>query len=892
VLVIEGDPGIGKTTLWRESMRLADERGYRVLSCRPAEAESKLSFAGLADLLGSVSAEVLDDLPAPQRRALEIALLRADPDEGELDRGTVFAAFVSAARSLARARPLVVAVDDVQWLDAPSAAALDFALRRLGNSPIGVIVSVRVEGRGIATSSFEQALAKGQLERVRLGPLSLAALHRLLSDRLGHTFPRPTLVRLARASDGNPFFALEIARELLARGQLAPGESLPVPDNLRDLVAARIEGLPARTREALLVASALSEPTVDLVGAPALAPAEKAGLVQIEGDRVVFAHPLYASAIYASASTARRRTLHRELAETVIDFEEHGRHLGLSAEEADEEVAGALEEAGTRARARGAPDAAAELLEQARRLTPPERRDDFLRRGVKAADHYAHAGHRERARGLLEEIASGAPAGPARAEALSLLGEVRCYQDSFAEAVPLLHEALAEASDPRLRLATELRLAYAYAGCGNLPSAYEHATEGLEIAEQIGEPELLGGALGLAAMTGFIIGQGVDDAQLERALLLEDVGRSVPMEQRPSLIVGDIMMLTGRLDRAEEILLALRQRTIEHGEESELPMCLFPLAFIAFCRGDRTSLERFAEETLQTARESGSETMEVMGLSYTSIAAAFGGDPGVGRTRAEEALVLLQRTGFDFASAWGPLLALGFLAVSVDDPVWGLSVLEPFIELFEAMGIPEPSMAPFVPEAVGVLTSAGRLDRAGALLDVFEDRSRELSRSNTLAIALRCRGLLLAARRDLDGAVAALQESLLLHEQLQMPFEQGRTLLALGQVHRRRKEKRAARDALEQGLATFERLDAPLWAEKARAELARVAPRRSSGDALTPTEERVAELAATGLRNREIAERLFLSPKTVEANLARVYRKLGISSRAELGARMTERQAP
>jgi DNA-binding CsgD family transcriptional regulator len=280
--------------------------------------------------------------------------------------------------------------------------------------------------------------------------------------------------------------------------------------------------------------------------------------------------------------------------------------------------------------------------------------------------------------------------------------------------------------------------------------------------------------------------------------------------------------------------------------------------------------------------------MTAMGLSYAAGAAPFRGDLHFARVRAGEALALLQRTGFSYASFWGPLLALGFLAVSVVDPVSGFDVLEPFVGMIETNGIAEPAMMPFVPEAVEVLVVAGQLDRAGALLDAFEGRSQELERGPMLAASMRCRGLLLAAQRDLDGAVAALEEALLRQEHLRMPFEQARTLLALGQVHRRRKEKRAAGDSLREALAVFEGLGAPLWAQKARDELSRLGLRHGSSSELTASEQRVAELAGGGLTNREVAGALFISPKTVETHLARAYRKLGIHSRAELGARIAE----
>jgi DNA-binding CsgD family transcriptional regulator len=182
----------------------------------------------------------------------------------------------------------------------------------------------------------------------------------------------------------------------------------------------------------------------------------------------------------------------------------------------------------------------------------------------------------------------------------------------------------------------------------------------------------------------------------------------------------------------------------------------------------------------------------------------------------------------------------------------------------------------------------GDLDRAERLVARLEERAKELPRPWVLAVSARCRGLLQSARGDQDGAIVSMQLAMTHHEHLDMPLERARTLLALGQVHRRRNERRAARAAFEESLATFERLGVSPWAARAQTEIARVPVRRAATD-LTPTEERIAQLVATGLTNREVADRAFISPKTVEANLARVYDKLGVHSRAELGRVMAER---
>src|SRR6202022_883533 len=278
-MVLEGEPGIGKTTVWRETVALAEQQGHRVLTCRPAAAEAKLSYAGLADLLAGVEGKVYERLPVPQRRSLEVALLLTAPGQQAPDPRALITAFSTVLYVLAESGPLVVAIDDLQWLDRPSQGAGEFAVRRLGNRTIGCLFSVRVGGAATLPPRLVRALEDAQAQRVALGPLNVAALHTLISARLGHSFARPVLVRIAAASRGNPFYALEIAHELDRRGDLSPGDVLPVPEDLLELVSARIRRLPHKTQEALLAAAALRDPLLELLDRAALDKAEEAGLV-------------------------------------------------------------------------------------------------------------------------------------------------------------------------------------------------------------------------------------------------------------------------------------------------------------------------------------------------------------------------------------------------------------------------------------------------------------------------------------------------------------------------------------------------------------------------------------------------------------------------------------
>jgi AAA ATPase domain len=267
-LVVEGDAGIGKSMLLRDGVAQARDRGFRVLVCQPAAAETRMSFAALGDLLEPVIEDVLPELPLPQRRALEGALLRVEPAGSSRDERGVSVAFLSVVRLLCEGSAVLLAVDDAHWLDRPTARVLDFASRRLGRSPVGLLVSVRVGGRERLPIDLERTVDPNRVERLRLGPLSVAVLHQLLRLRQGAAPPRRLLLKVHEVSGGNPFFALELAEALSARKvPLVPGEPLPVPETLSELVARRLGRLPALTREALLVASALAKPSVRVVEA-------------------------------------------------------------------------------------------------------------------------------------------------------------------------------------------------------------------------------------------------------------------------------------------------------------------------------------------------------------------------------------------------------------------------------------------------------------------------------------------------------------------------------------------------------------------------------------------------------------------------------------------------
>lgn len=894
-LVLAGEAGIGKTTLWNEGVAAGRKRSYRVLSCRPTGAETQLSFAALADLLSDVIGEVLPDLPAPQRRALRVALLLEDVAGRAPDRRTIAAAFLGTLRVLAHRGPVLVAIDDAQWLDPPSESVLEFAVRRLRDEPIGLLLAVRLGGAEETALALERVWPEERLRRIRLEPLSLGALHHLLRMRLGVSFQRPTLRRVWEASGGNPFYALELGRALERRGgHLELGQAVPVPGTLQELVRERLAGLAAPVQDLLRVIAALSDPTIPLVVAAwtgedpkarALDAAVEAGVIEVDGERLRFAHPLLASGVYSALGPQARRALHRRLAEVVEDAEERARHLALAATGPDPEVASALDDAARTAYRRGATDAAAELSEQARRLTPKERAKDLRRRRIEAAEYHFEAGDTARARSLLEQVVADSPPGPARADALFRLGTVRGETETLPMGVELYREALGEAGDsPSLRAAIHQKLAWEASVSGDIPGAEPHGRIAVELAEQVADPSLLAPALAALAHVEFLLGRGIAAGTFERALALEKSVEYLFIDDCPSTVLGFCLLAADELDGARAKLEALHQSAIERGDEFGVNIPLFYLSWLECRAGNWELAARYADAGYQSVLQTGREPGGAPLLYAQALVDAHLGRVKEARAGAEEGLAVAERTEHAHFVVHN-LSVLGFLELSLGNPAEAHAYLERAAKLVASMGCAEPGVFPVLPDEIEALVALGELKRANELVQLLEQQARAVDRASALAAAARCRGLLAAASAEHEAALAAFQHALKEHSRVERPFELARTLLAFGTTQRRAKQKRGARESLERAHAMFEELGAPLWTEKARAEIARIGGRARASRELTPTEQRVATFVAQGLSNKEVAASLFVTPRTVEGHLSKIYSKLGVRSRAELAHR-------
>ena len=884
VLVLPGEAGIGKTEVWLAGIAAAAARSYRILATRPSEAETRLSFAGLADLLADATAEVLPELPPIQRRALETALLLGESELRADDRA-VAAAFLGALRLLARDSPLCLAVDDVQWLDTASLAALRYALARLDAEPVATLLAVRDN----VPAWLRRAVPEERLQTVEVGGLSVGATQELLRARLDATFPRPTLIRLWETSGRNPFFALELASALQRRGgALAPGEELPISSNLDELLHARLDGLSAAALEVARAVAALADPTVPLVESavgrrsdPGLAETLTARILELDGERLRFTHPLLGSAVAARQTPWRRRSLHARLAKIVPTAEERARHLALATAQPSREVAAVVEEAAENVHARGAAAAAAELAELALRLTPPADVVDMRRRVLDCAGRHLEAGDGHRAIAQLEHACKTAPQGAARAAVLVRLARTMSVVVGPREAVALYHEALAEAEgDDALGAEIHLSLADAVSETEDRSRGLAHAELAVQAASRAGDAKLRCNALAMFGLLHFGTGRGISRERMDEALALE---RLLPQGAPTGAATWSLafqLVWSGELERARMILEESRE-ALNARDDPEEAQTLWLLSILEWRAGNWDLAARHAADSLALREQFGRGGLQPIMEMPAAMIAAHQGRIEEARDRSGRALALAEADGVRIAQS-GHRCVLGFIELSLGDATKALGYLERAWEIRDDVRLLEPGHRLELADTLEALIAVGRLDDAEHKLITWEEHSRALDRSWAIAITARCRALLLAARGDLTGAQACFERALAEHARTQDPFQHARTLLAFGRTQRRAKKRGAARATLEDALARFERLGAPLWAEQTRAELARIGGRAPSRGDLTHAEQRIAALVAEGRTNREVAAALFLTEHSVETALTRVYRKLGIRSRAEL----------
>jgi DNA-binding CsgD family transcriptional regulator len=339
---------------------------------------------------------------------------------------------------------------------------------------------------------------------------------------------------------------------------------------------------------------------------------------------------------------------------------------------------------------------------------------------------------------------------------------------------------------------------------------------------------------------------------------------------------------TGELDTAREALAEVGQRCITFGEEGELIFVAFHLALIDIWRGDLPGAATTVEETAQRAEQLGGDFPLFIALTTRAAVDAYAGRTDEARRELSDAIAAARRCGSMRLAEWPATLA-GFVEVSCGNYQAALDALEPLLSVAQRWpDATEVIAASFIPDAVEAMIQLGHLDEAEPLIDTLQRNGERLDRPWMLAVGMRCRAMLQAAQGDLNTATATAELAMAQHERLPMPFERARTQLLLGQLQRRQRHRDPATATLREAQHTFERLGTTLWAQRASTELTRGTSGRRRAHGLTPSEQRVAELAVAGLTNRDIAATLFISPKTVEVNLSRIYRKLNIRSRVEL----------
>ena len=885
--LLEGEAGIGKTTVWQAAVIEAERRSFQVLTARPTGSELQLSYASLGDLLEAALGDAGDELPAPQLRALRVALLLEDAQGSPPDPRAIGLGVLGLLRRLSLRDPVLVAIDDAQWLDRPTIGALLFALRRLAQEPVALLVAARIDAAA-SPQDLTKVFPEARRSELRLGPLSVAAVQRLVRSRLGIGLTRPVLLRVHEASGGNPFYALELAQALgPSDSRLQPGGQLPVPESLLDLVGGRIAALPEDAQELVLAVALLADPRISALhelhgkrrATVGLRAAVDAGVLDLEGDRISFTHPLLASAAYGVAGPGRRKRLHRRLAQLVQDPEARARHLGLAADGREAEVALALDRGAQQASERGAPAAAAELLELAVAATPLADTADLRRRKLRAAEAHVAAGAVEQGTAILRSLLDEPESGDARADVLLRLAGL---SSNLEDARALAQDAQLEAKSEALHARVQLLLGRGWPMIG-MQQTLRHARAAIEHAEASGERRLLVDALSRLSLWQLWASQDPSDS-LDRAIALEEPDDELHAYEGTGVPLALWRMYQGRLEEARTMFEALTVEAVERGEEFDTLHLRGRLVDVALRGGRWSDAEAQAAELYELSEQIGHEHTGGLSAYWKALCDAHLGRSEQARATAESG-ASLARASKGHNTLVMNRGVLGFLEISSGNDAGALPHLRPMLDWVAdtQLGLVTHPIAPYAIEA---LVGSGEKGEARTLLERFEKEAHTLETTWGLAIGARCRAQLAASDGDLPASLLTVEEALSLHESREWPFERGRALLVQGMTLRRMKRKSEARRSLEAALAVFERLPAPLWSDRCRDEISRIGLRRTSPGDLTEGERRVAELAAFGLTNREVAARLYLSPKTVEANLARAYRKLGIHSRAELGARL------
>ncbi|MGI5498823.1 ATP-binding protein [Lentzea sp. CA-135723] len=854
-LALTGEPGVGKTTLLRFAASCAT--GMTVVHAAGSVAEREIPFGGLHQVLRP-ALDRLAEIPAPQAQALSVALALASGPA--IDRFAVGAATLSLLCRFAEDRPLAVLLDDLHLVDRPSVDALAFAARRLAADPVVLLAATRAPDP--------------PLPALALTGLDLATARDLVSSRSGPVSPEH-IARLHRATAGNPLALVELAAH---RVDTSPEAPLPVSAALAHEFAAQARSLSASGQAALLVAAVAGADLRVVAGAcevhrvevGALAEAESAGLVRIAAGRVEFRHPLIRAAVYGDADPQRRRAIHRAVAAAVGEgSDRQAWHLAEAAVGPDAVVAGLLVQAAERAHDRSAHDVASAAYERAARLSPDLERHAAL--CVSAAESAWLAGETKRSIALVDQ------AGPGRA--VELRAAIAARTGSLTEARDLCRQAAAASGTPD---AAVVLLADAVNACfylGDTATGLDLAHEIEARLPQVTTPRATGLGHMAAGVARILANRGGADQIRTAVDLLTTSGLLHEDRSRLSwLMIGPLFLRDA--DSGTEL-----RRTVAHARDEAavgtLPALLFHVARDEATTDQWARAEATYDEATRLAREAGQETDLAMCLAGRAWLQARLGNENRCRDLVAEALPLCRSRDIHIGRVWS-LFALGELELGRGDPAKALTHLEELAALLDDLRLVDPDLSP-APELTDALVRLHRRAEAEPIAERFRAAARAKGQPWSMARAERTSGIL---SEDFETHFEA---SLRYHERTLDDFETARTRLAYGARLRRARRRADARPHLHAALETFERLRAARWADLAAVELGATGEtikRRDDEETLTPQELQVSLLLAEGKTTREVAAALFLSPKTIEYHLRKVYTKLGIRSRAELADRL------
>lgn len=897
-VLLYGPVGIGKSVVVADLVASSGAQvqpSGTVLRCSPAEEDARLPYAGLVDLFARVPDSLLEALAPEPRAALRAALVRGEQPDGDRSRLSVRVAVLDVLRALAATGPVLLVLDGLQWLDGPTAEVLAFAVRRIEGLDVRVVAAERVaEGE---QPERARCCPPGTAE-VPVPPLTDDEVAHLLHASLGAELPPAVLRAVQHIAAGNPWYALELGRAAPRDGApIGFGRTLPVPPRLCTPLLDEVRRLPESARRALLVASVAARPSLTVLRAAGfhdaasdLAAAERLGVAAADADGTVrFRHPLIRAAVHADAPEYRRRQAHALLARAVTEPVERARHLALARPYEDETTARTLMSAAESARRDGSPDAAFELAGLAARHTPGDHRAEHADRLLAAAEYACDAGQLEEAGQAAETVLAGA--GSARQRVRARLVLLRNAGQALQGAQALIDEGLRDAAgDPEAEAWLHHWAAVRGLLCGELAEAARHARRAARQAAVAGDTDTRVGALATLARVRSLGGEPVAaDVALEEALALAGGAGAGPeswgLIRMRAILALDSDKVTEARERVSELLTEIG----EFAGVEEVMATLVALTRIQVRAGHCQEALRTAARCSRAVAETGVQAAPA--LYAAALAATVGGTADEARRLAGQAVRASEADG-DRLFLLRALAVLGQAELLVGDPRGAAAAAEALLrvkELGAAMSAADPPLLHWYSDLAEALVVLGETDAAGAVIDEARALLSDEAPGSVLAALERAEGLREAGLGRAKEGALRLRVAVDRLRQLPLPVDLVRTLIALGAVERRARHRNAARTALGEALETATRIGALPLAARAGDELARLEAGDRDGEGrpeLTPTEARIAELVGGGATNREVAAELFISVKTVEGTLSRVYRKVGVRSRTALAHAM------